>query len=301
MKFLTILPWLIAALLAVVCIILIIRLVKLSRNIKTLSDNINDFINTGSQTQFSVYDNYFAGLQNGIADLQEIICFERSRLVQENKKNTKFISDISHQLKTPIAALRLYCEMDKEQNASPHSEKELQLVDKMEKLVYQLLRLEKIKTDSYVMNYEYVEAENIIGKIFSEFILLFPKKKFMLNGKSVIRCDETWLGEAVGNIIKNACEHTACDGVVAVDISENKHSTIIEIGDNGGGIAEEEIPNLFTRFYKAENSSPSSTGIGLAITKAVVEKHHGIISVENKNNGLYFTICIPHIDGYETI
>ena len=301
MKFLTILPWLIAALLAVVCIILIIRLVKLSRNINTLSDNINDFINTGSQTQFSVYDNYFAGLQNGVADLQEIICFERSRLVQENKKNTKFISDISHQLKTPIAALRLYCEMDKEQNVSPHSEKELQLVDKMEKLVYQLLRLEKIKTDSYVMNYEYVESENIIAKIFAEFRPLFPEKNFVLNGKSIIRCDETWLGEAVGNIIKNACEHTACDGVVAVDISENKHSTIIEIGDNGGGIAEEEIPNLFTRFYKAENSSPNSTGIGLAITKAVVEKHHGIISVENKNNGLYFTICIPHIDGYETI
>ena len=301
MKFLTILPWLIAALLAVVCIILIIRLVKLNRNINTLSDNINDFINTGSQTQFSVYDNYFAKLQNGVADLQEIICFERSRLVQENKKNTKFISDISHQLKTPIAALRLYCEMDKEQNVSPHSEKELQLVDKMEKLVYQLLRLEKIKTDSYVMNYEYVEAENIIAKIFADFRLLFPEKNFVLNGKSIIRCDEIWLGEAIGNIVKNACEHTAEDGVVSVDISENKHSTIIEIGDNGGGIAEQEVPNLFTRFYKAENSSPGSTGIGLAITKAVVEKHHGIISVENKNNGLYFTICIPHIDGYETI
>lgn len=301
MKFLTILPWLIAALLVLVCIILIVRLVKLKNNINSLSDNINEFVNTGSKTQFSVYDNYFAGLQNGVADLQEIICFERSRLVQENKKNTKFISDISHQLKTPIAALRLYCEMDKEQNASPHSEKELQLVDKMEKLVYQLLRLEKIKTDSYVMNYEYVNAEDIIAKVFAEFRPLFPEKKFVLQGKSSIRCDETWLGEAIGNIVKNACEHTADDGVVSVDISENKHSTIIEIGDNGGGIAEQEVPNLFTRFYKAENSSPDSTGIGLAITKAVVEKHHGIISVENKNNGLYFTICIPYIDGYEAI
>ncbi len=301
MKFLTILPWMIVSLLAVVCIILIVRFIKLKKNINTLSDNINDFVNTGNKTQFSVYDNYFAGLQNGVADLQEIICFERSRLIQENKKNTKFISDISHQLKTPIAALRLYCEMDKAQNASPHSEKELQLVDKMEKLVYQLLRLEKIKTDSYVMSYEYVNAEDIIAKIFAEFRPLFPEKNYILQGKSVIRCDETWLGEAIGNIVKNACEHTTDDGIVAVDISENKHSTIIEIGDNGGGIADEEIPNLFTRFYKAENSSPNSTGIGLAITKAVVEKHHGIISVENKNNGLYFTICIPHIDGYETI
>ncbi|MDE5964518.1 MAG: hypothetical protein K2G65_03835, partial [Eubacterium sp.] len=112
MKFLTVLPWLIIALLAVVCVVLIIRQVRIKKNINKLSDAINEFVNTGGKTEFSVYDNYFAGLQNGVADLQEIICFERSRLVQENKKNTKFISDISHQLKTPIAALRLYCEMD---------------------------------------------------------------------------------------------------------------------------------------------------------------------------------------------
>ena len=301
MKFLAALPWLIIGLLAVVSAVLIIKQVKIKKSINQLSDNINEFVNTGSKTEFSVYDNYFAGLQNGVADLQEIICFEHSRLVQENKKNTKFISDISHQLKTPIAALRLYCEMDKEMNASPHSEKELQLVDKMEKLVYQLLRLEKIKVDSYVMSYKFVKAEDVVNKVFAEFRPLFPEKKMLVQGNSVIRCDETWLGEALGNIVKNACEHTADDGVVTVEISENRHSTIIEIGDNGGGIAEEEIPNLFTRFYKAENSSPNSTGIGLAITKAVVEKHHGIISVENKNNGLYFSICLPHIDGYETI
>lgn len=301
MKFLNLLPWLIVGVLAVVCIILIVRQIKLKRNINRLSDNINEFVTTDSQTEFSVYDNDFAALQNGVADLEEIICFERSRLVQENKKSTKFISDISHQLKTPIAALRLYCEMDKAQNVSPHSDKELQLVDKMEKLVYQLLRLEKIKLDSYVMNFKFIRAEDIVSNVFAEFKLLFPDKVMTLSGQSVIRCDETWLGEALGNIVKNACEHTEDNGIIAVDISENKHSTIIEIADNGGGIAEEEIPNLFTRFYKAENASPKSTGIGLAITKAVVEKHHGIISAENKNGGLCFTICLPHIDGYETI
>ena len=94
MKFLTVLPWLIVALLAVVCIVLIIRQVQIKKNVNKLSDDINEFVNTGSQTEFSVYDNYFAGLQNGVADLQEIICFERNRLVQESKKNTKFISDI---------------------------------------------------------------------------------------------------------------------------------------------------------------------------------------------------------------
>ena len=67
MKFLTVLPWLIVALLAVVCIVLIIRQVQIKKNVNKLSDDINEFVNTGSQTEFSVYDNYFAGLQNGVA------------------------------------------------------------------------------------------------------------------------------------------------------------------------------------------------------------------------------------------
>ena len=64
---------------------------------------------------------------------------------------------------------------------------------------------------------------------------------------------------------------------------------------------EEEIPNLFTRFYKAESSAKSSTGIGLAISKAIIERHHGLITAQNKNDGLCITICLPKIDGYEAL
>lgn len=61
---------------------------------------------------------------------------------------------------------------------------------------------------------------------------------------------------------------------------------------------EKDLPLLFTRFHKTNNALPSSAGIGLAITKAVVEKHHGTVSAENKNSGLCVVICLPHIDGY---
>lgn len=290
----------IAALLIII-FILSFKQRKLKKNIDRLADSINDFVNTQKKTEFSVHDDNFSRLQNGIADLQDIISLEQNRLVNENKKNTQFISDISHQLKTPLAALRLYCEMDNNLNPTPHNEKELQLIDKMEKLVYQLLRLEKIKTDSYIMDFRYQKTEDIVNRLVSDFKPLFPEKEFSIKGKSTIRCDEGWLAEALGNIIKNACEHTEHDGKINIEISENQRSTIIEIADNGRGISETELPNLFTRFYKAENSSPDSTGIGLAITKAIVEKHHGIISAENKNSGLSITICLPHIDGYEAI
>ena len=64
---------------------------------------------------------------------------------------------------------------------------------------------------------------------------------------------------------------------------------------------QEELSKLFTRFYKTENSASSNSGIGLAISKAIVERHHGIISAENKNGGLSLTICLPKIDGYKAL
>lgn len=284
-----------------VVIFLAYRQVKLKKDVDNIINGINDFINYDINTQFSIYDNDFARLQNSIVDLEEIVNLERNRLIKENEKNTQFVSDISHQLKTPIAALRLYCEMDYENNRSEHTEKQLQLIDKMENLIYQLLRLEKIKLDSYVMDFKYGSIEDTIKSVFNDFRVLFPDKKFVLNGSSSLRYDSKWISEAFANIIKNACEHTADDGKISVVISESPRSTIIEISDNGGGIRDEEIKNLFTRFFKSDTSPATNTGIGLSVSKAVIDKHHGTINAENRNGGLCFTICLPHIDGYESI
>ena len=89
--------------------------------------------------------------------------------------------------------------------------------------------------------------------------------------------------------------------MVAVSVKDARGFTQITVQDNGGGVPENELPMLFTRFHKTQNALPSSAGIGLAITKAVVEKHHGTVSAENKNGGLYIVICLPHIDGYVAI
>lgn len=292
--------FIIVALLAVV-IALILNRSKLKKDVDNLINSINSFINNSEPTQFSLHDNSFARLQNGIADLQELVNLERGRRMRETKKNVQFISDISHQLKTPIAGLKLYCEMDYSENPTEHNAKELELIDKMEKLVYQLMRLEKVKVDSYVMVFSDNKIEDIANKIILDFKPLFPSKNFSVKGTSSVRCDESWMSEAIANIVKNACEHTSDDGEVSIIISESGRSTLIEISDNGGGMKEEEIPNLFTRFYKAETSSSGSVGIGLAITKEVVDRHHGIISAENKSGGLTVTICLPNIDGYEAI
>lgn len=290
-----------SAVLLILLIVCIVYILMQRKAVSDLTESINSFREDGVITDYSVKDNRFAGLQNGVADLENLVILEKSNAAAQTKKNTRFVSDISHQLKTPIAGLRLYCEMENSENPNEHTQKELILIEKMENLIQNLLKLEKIRSDSYVMNFCFYDVGEIIRNLLTQFYHLFPDKRYRVTGSDKLRCDRVWLSEALGNVIKNASEHTADDGTVDINIVSSDNSTIIEICDNGGGIAEEEIPNLFTRFYRSENASPGSTGIGLSITKAVVEKHHGIISAENKNGGLCVTMCLPHIDGYITI
>ena len=97
-------------------------------------------------------------------------------------------------------------------------------------------------------------------------------------------------------MLKNACEHTADDGVIRVQLERTDAAFFCMVEDNGGGVAPEELPKLFRRFYRAEHQSKHGAGIGLAIVKEIIQRHHGSITAENGVQGLKMTISMPMLD-----
>lgn len=292
---------LIIALLVLITAVLLISRHRQNKEIEKINGLVNDYLANDKPIDFSLSDKRLSALQNNISDLQNRVTVQKAYTENQIKKNTEFVLDISHQLKTPLAALRLYCEIDERENPTPHTEKQLQVIDKTEALVQNILKLEKIENDGYAMEFKPHSVNEIIKNTVREFSLIFDRKVFSINGDGILNCDEFWLREAFSNVIKNACEHTPADGVVNIKISQTERSLTVEVHDNGEGVCDEDLPNLFTRFYKAKNASAQSIGIGLAITKAITEKHHGTITAENKNNSLLITMCFPIIDGVQAV
>ena len=293
--------YIVIAALVIALIILFVNNRKIHKEVDRLTNSIEDFIDNNTPTEFSTCDNHFARLQNAVKDLEELYHLEQNNTARKSKQNIEFVSDISHQLKTPLAGMKLYIEMENENNPSEHTEKELILIEKMENLIYKLLRLEKIKGDSYTMDFQPESMAELSNEIVEEFKPMFPSKTYTVVGDSNVRMDKSWMYEAISNIVKNASEHTDDNGKIEITIEDSEKSTNISIKDNGGGVSKEDLPKLFSRFHRTDNANPNSAGIGLAITKAIIEKHHGTITAENTKEGLNIIICLPHIDGYITI
>lgn len=256
-----------------------------------MAERIEDHLSgNGSMLDVALEEDNLARLQNAVCDTQQVLARQRELYTQECARTSNLTADISHQLKTPLTTLRLYTELDN----APHSEECLVQIQRMESLIQALLRLERLCADGYAFTFGTADAEAIIRDQWQSLQPLFPGKSLTISGSAVIRCDEKWLGEAFLNLLKNACEH--CASHIHVHLERTEAAFFCSIEDDGGGVAPAELPRLFDRFYRSENQTGKGVGIGLAIVREIVTRHHGSITAENGEKGLRMTISMPMLD-----
>ena len=281
------------AVLAVVCTVLWIQRFCLLHRIRKLAEQVDGYNSaTAQMLDVALQEDCLAQLQNGIADLQQSLARARQLNIEECSRTRALTADISHQLKTPLTTLRLYAELDD----APHTEASLEQIQRMENLIQALLRLERLCADGYTFCFAPADIKNIILEQWQSLQPIWQDKKLLLEGDAHIRCDENWLGEAFLNLLKNACEHTANDGVIRVWMERTETAFFCVIEDDGGGVAPDELPKLFQRFYRAQHQNKNGAGIGLAIVKEIIQRHHGHITAENGKYGLKMTISMPMLD-----
>mgnify|MGYP000025817198 FL=1 len=209
---------------------------------------------------------------------------------KEFLKNT--ISDISHQLKTPLAALNIYngllqdgdMELSAVKEFADLSEQEL---DRIETLVQNLLKITKLDAGAIVLE----KATENVADMMRDIELHFAyrarqeKKEIILSGSDHLSlfCDRDWLNEAIDNIVKNAFDHTESGATIRVAWKELPSGVQIVITDNGCGIHPEDIHHIFKRFYRSRFSKDTQgIGLGLPLAKAIIEAHGGLIEVESE-------------------
>ena len=220
------------------------------------------------------------------------------------RRAKEFLRDISHQLKTPIAALNIYNgilqqEADNADTVRKFAGLSEQELDRLESLVQSLLKMARLDVGAITLEQSPENLSELLGQIKGQYSFRAGQegKELVLAGdeRSVLLCDRIWLTEAIGNLVKNALDHTTQGDRIQIRWQQSPCLTTIAVEDSGSGIHPEDLYHIFKRFYRSRFSKDTQgVGLGLPLAKSIIEAHQGSIEVYSEpGHGTTFTICFP--------
>ncbi|MBW8348483.1 HAMP domain-containing histidine kinase [Bacillus sp. IITD106] len=271
------------------------------REIEKLSGFLRQ-IASGNYT-LDVRDNYEGELSILKSDIYKVTMMlsEQSSLLQQDKiQLTDAISDISHQLKTPLTSMMVMSDLLSDADLPRKKRMEfthnirIQL-ERIEWLVSSLLKLSKIDAGTVKFKKDKIVVSKLIQSAMQSVLIPIEIKEqtVSIEGEDSVSFigDFNWSVEAIINILKNCVEHTSEGGTISISFTDNALFTELMIADNGKGIPKEDLPYIFKRFYKGKNASEDSIGIGLAMAYSIIKNQNGDISVTSeKEKGTQFRI-----------
>ena len=212
----------------------------------------------------------------------------------------KSLEDISHQLKNPLTSIlvmldNIIGDSDMDESIRNDFIRDIKRnIVNINFLVQAILKLSKFDANTVHFIKKEYNLKNIVDEAIKNVSTLCDLKNISIEFNSKdnpkIICDSKWQVEAITNILKNSIDHSHDNSKVIINLENNSVYSMVEIIDNGDGISKKDIPHIFERFYKGENATSDSIGIGLALAKTIIEEGNGSITVETDKTGTKFTI-----------
>ncbi len=266
-------------------------------------------IRTVNEYSDGIFQNHLPRNENGLlyqmfGGIEELAVALQAKNENEHKSKEflqEMVSNISHQLKTPLAALSMYTEIimdepDQPDTVTSFAEKSMASLQRIEQLIGALLKMARLEAGSIVFEKKPILVTELLGQAQAPFATRaeVEGKQIMLSGPpdEMLTCDFEWTSEAIGNLLKNALDHTGRGGLICVEWKRSPDMLRISVSDNGCGISQDDIHHIFKRFYRSKHSSDhAGVGLGLPLAKAIVEGQGGTISVVSTPcEGTTFTI-----------
>jgi two-component system sensor histidine kinase KdpD len=229
----------------------------------------------------------------------------KTLVLEESEKLYKTLFDsLSHELKTPIAAImgssNLLLNIKTENNAGTREQlyNEIHTASiRLNRLVENLLDMARLESGKLIPNFQLHDVQDLINSAIEQFKTELNKHEITVtisDKMPLLKIDFGLMEQVIKNLLQNALIYTQEDSKIEVQASYDDKSGYIMISDNGKGIPDKDVQNIFDKFYRVNNKIAGGTGLGLSISKGIVEAMKGTISVENKNTGgLKFTIKLP--------
>ncbi len=228
-------------------------------------------------------------LKSNIYKVTTKLKYQKELLKQDKITLANAMADISHQLKTPLTSMMVMNDLLKSEEDREKREEFLKTqsdqLDRMNWLIQTLLKLSKLDAGSAVLVKEDVPADELFKEVMKPFEIQLDIKDISFERKipdAFVMCDKNWTIEAIQNIVKNCIDHMNAGGSLKISLTDTNIFSQILISDTGCGIAAEDIPHVFERFYRGKNAGKDSVGIGLALAKTIIESQHGEISAESE-------------------
>lgn len=264
---------------------------KQYQHIRSLGNYVDQVLNEKENLEVWNYDEGdFSTLKNDIYKLMVKLKEGRDQSLQDKKELEQILSDISHQIRTPLTSMYVINDLLKKEDIDSITkqqflEKNRLQLERMEWLVTSLLKMSRLDSGSVHLKLEKTDVKEIVEKAIEPIQIPIELKNIELVVEEIESCevelDPEWTVEVFVNILKNAYEHTEEGGKITISISKNPIYTEVSIQDNGCGIKKEELSHIFERFYTGSGNK-ESIGIGLNMAKKIMEKQFGEIEVTSK-------------------